>query len=412
MVEISSNRRSHSLDNTAPQPTPSPGRRQPTALLYSIAAGIGGSGLDQVAGESLLAAERGGFLGRAIAYSARQPALNRRRIERLHFHPARLLSFLDRDFYIGAKKHALDRVAARRLESGAYDLFHSWSGDCLESLRTANRLGIPALLEIPTWHRNKGKIKKDKTWSEIQRDEAPFPRSVLNRLLVTRQQVMEEYARADLLLVLSEKARETFLIAGLPESRLFLTSRGVDVARFTPGPPPPIFRAIFVGSLTRRKGVHVLLEAWKKLALPGAELVLVGSPSREIEPLLQSAPASVVVRGFVTDVPAQMRAATVHVLPSECEGSAKVTYEAAACGLAQITTRESGDVVLHGENGLLIPPNDPAALAAAIESLHRDPALAAKMGAAGRRRVVEHFTWDHFRERLLDAYAAALRSKS
>jgi glycosyltransferase involved in cell wall biosynthesis len=390
-----------------------PDRRQPRSLLYSIAAGIGGSGLDQVAAESLRAAVGGNFLGRAIAYDLRATDIPRSRVELLQRHPVKLLSFLDREHYTGAKKHALDHRAARRLASGRHDLLHTWSGDCVESLRAAERLGIPSVLEIPTWHRNKGRVKKDKTWSEIQRDAAPFPRSLLNRLLVTRQQVMEEYARATLILVLSQKARETFLIAGLPEKKLFLTSRGVDVEKFTPAPAPPEkFRAIFVGSLIRRKGVHVLLEAWKKLALPDAELVLVGAPSKEIATLLADAPANVIVRGFVRDVAVELRQAAVHIFPSECEGSAKATYEAAACGLPQITTRESGDVVQDGENGLLVPSNDADALAATIERLYRDRDLAARMGAAGRRRVVGNFTWDHFRARLLDAYDAALRGVS
>jgi glycosyltransferase involved in cell wall biosynthesis len=367
--------------------------------------------LNQVAAESLVVAEREQFLGRAIAYRNDQSAVSSSRIELLSRHPVRLFSFLDREHYMGAKKHALDRRATCRLREGGYDLFHSWSGDCVESLRTAERMGIPSLLEIPTWHRNKGKVKKDKTWSEIQRDAAGFPRNLWNRLLVTRQQVMEEYARATLLLVLSEKARETFLVAGIPEEKLFLTSRGVDVEKFQPAPrPPERFRAVFVGSLIKRKGVHLLLEAWRKLALPDAELVLVGSPSKEIP--LEACPPGVVVRGFVRDVAAELRNAAVHIFPSECEGSAKATYEAAACGLPQITTRESGDVVIDGENGLIVPPNDLDALCAAIERLHRDRDLAARMGAAGRRRVAENFTWEHFRKRLLAAYDRALRMTS
>jgi glycosyltransferase involved in cell wall biosynthesis len=388
-----------------------PSRNQvlPRSLLYSTASGIGGSGLDQVAHESLLAAHRAGFLGRAIAFSNRQIEIPKSKIENLAAHPVKLLSFLDRDFYVGAKKHALDRATARRVASGQHDLLHAWSGDCLESLRAANRLGIPAVLEIPTWHRNKGKIKPDITHSERLRDAARFPRGVLNRLLVTRQQVMEEYARADLLLVLSQKAKETFLVAGIPEDKLFLTSRGVDVEQFTPAPHPPArFRAVFVGSLIRRKGVHLLIEAWKNLRLPDAELVLVGSPSSEIAPLLRDAPPSISVRGFVRDVAGELREASVHILPSECEGSAKVTYEASACGLAQITTRESGDVIVDGETGLIIPPNDANVLSEAILSLYRDPDRTARLGAAGRRRVVNHFTWDHFRSRLLDAYSLAL----
>jgi len=98
----------------------------------------------------------------------------------------------------------------------------------------------------------------------------------------------------------------------------------------------------------------------------------------------------------------------VHVFPSQCEGSAKVTYEAAACGLPQITTREAGDVVTDGVEGILVSPGNVGELASAILELYRHPETVERMGAAARRRVVENFTWDHFRERLLGAYKLAM----
>ena len=101
-------------------------------------------------------------------------------------------------------------------------------------------------------------------------------------------------------------------------------------------------------------------------------------------------------------------AGSVHVFPSSLEGSAKTTYEAAACALAQITTRESGDVVIDGVSGLVIPSDDVDALAAAIQFLYDRPDLVRKYGLAGRERVQQQFTWDHFRERVLAAYRLAM----
>jgi glycosyltransferase involved in cell wall biosynthesis len=63
-------------------------------------------------------------------------------------------------------------------------------------------------------------------------------------------------------------------------------------------------------------------------------------------------------------------------------------------------------------NGILIAPNDPDALAAAIERLYRDRDLCARLGAAGRRRVGENFTWEHFGARLLDAWRTAMKIKA
>src|SRR5213079_3105678 len=136
----------------------SPTRTLPKHLLYSIFARIGGSGLDTDAFETLRASHRGGFLGRAIAYDNRQSEIPARLIYSLRWHPVRLISFLERPYYYGAKKKYLDWIAARHLASGRYDLFHSWSGDCLQSLRAAKKLGIPSIVEIPTWHRDRGKV--------------------------------------------------------------------------------------------------------------------------------------------------------------------------------------------------------------------------------------------------------------
>jgi glycosyltransferase involved in cell wall biosynthesis len=278
-------------------------------------------------------------------------------------------------------------------------------------LRECSRRGILSLIEIPTWHRHKGKEKPTRlTKSERERAEVTGWQKIKNGMLVTRQQMLEEYELADRILVLSEKAEETFLAAGMSKEKLFRHQRGVDTERFSPAPKPPEkFVAVFVGALIKRKGVHHLIDVWRKLALRDAELVLAGTVHDEIGPLLQGAEAeSIRVLGFAPRIENIYRAAAVHIFPSECEGSAKCTYEAAACGLPQITTRESGDVVQHEMNGLIIPPNDPDALAASILRLYNDRDLCTKLGAAGRERAVAQFAWGHFRARLLEAYRSLL----
>jgi glycosyltransferase involved in cell wall biosynthesis len=386
-------------------PAPREQRVLPQHLLYSIFARIGGSGLDTDAFETLRASHRGGFLGRAIAYDNRQSEIPSRLIYSLRWHPVRLISFLDRPYYYGAKKKYLDWIASRHLATGRYDLFHSWSGDCLQSLRVAKKMGIPSIVEIPTWHRDRGKVgdrpppaasETPKTWKE--------------NLLQTRERFIEEYNLADLLFVLSQKAADTFRVQGFPENKLYYLPRGVDVERFKPGPRPPIFRAVFSGALIERKGIHHLLEAWHRLDLKDAELWLVGSVHEEAKRHLKKYwRDNIKVVGFKRDVENYLSQGTVHVFPSQCEGSAKVVYEAAACGLPQITTREAGDVVNNGVEGIIIQPGNVGELAAAILELYRHPETVERMSLAARKRVVDNFTWDHFRTRLLIAYEKAMK---
>jgi glycosyltransferase involved in cell wall biosynthesis len=399
------------LNPPAPAVRPAPvAGTLPRSLLYSIFARIGGSGLDTDAFETLRASYRGGFLGKAVAYDNRQTEIPASFIYSLRWHPVRLISFLDRPYYYGAKKKYLDWIASRQLATGRYDVFHSWSGDCLRSLQVAKKLGVPSIVEIPTWHRDGGKQKIQQADKPASTGNIPTFERWKNRLLLQRRRFVREYDLADLLLVLSNKAAQTFRVRGFPEEKLFYLPRGVDVDRFKPATPPETFRAVFAGALIKRKGIQHVLEAWHRLNLSNAELWLVGFVHDEAKPFLKEFwRDNIRVVGFVRDPENYLNQATIHVFPSQWEGSAKVTYEAAACGLPQITTREAGDVVRDGIEGIIVKPGDVNAIAGALEHLYRYPETVKEMGTAARRRVVENFTWDHFRTRLLDAYAAAMR---
>ena len=380
----------------------------PRSLLYSIFARIGGHGLDTDSFEALRASYRGKFLGKAVAYDNRQEEIPPSYIQSLRWHPVRLISFVGRRHYYGAKKKYLDWIASRHLDTGRYDFFHSWSGDCLESLRVAKRKKIPSLIEIPTWHR-----RSQRTEDREQRTQDR--KSWKSRLLLEPERFLEEYDLASLVVVLSEKAAESFRAANFPDEKLFYLPRGVDVERFKPrseegGRRPSVFRAVFSGALIERKGIHHLLEAWHRLNLPDAELWLLGSVHDEAKPHLKKFwRDSIRVLGFKRDLENYLNQASVYVFPSRLEGSAKTIYEAAASGLPMITTREAGDVVRDGVEGIIVQPGDVDGIAAAIEHLYRHPEIVASMGTAARQRVVENFTWDHYRTRLLGAYERAIQ---
>jgi len=396
------------LKDAAPPFVAIESHRLPRSLLYSIFARVGGWGLDTDAFETLRASYRGGFLGKAIAYDNRQREIPGSFIQSLRWHPVRLLSSLDRPYYYGAKKRYLDWIASRQLATGRYDLVHSWSGDCLETLRVAQRMRIPSVVEIPTWHRDiaeKIAPRADLTQSTARTAFGRWKKD----LALQPERSVEEYDLATLLVVLSEKAADTFRARGIPEEKLFYLPRGVDVQRFQPGARPPIFRAIFSGALIQRKGIHHLLKAWHRLNLQKAELWLLGAVHDEAKRHLKKFwRNNIRVIGFARDVENYLNQATIHVFPSQLEGSAKVTYEAAACGLPQVVTRESGDVVRDGIEGIIVPSGDVDAIASAIEHFYRHPEIVSTMGVVARKRVVDNFTWDHFRQRLLAAYERAM----
>src|SRR5262249_29977957 len=144
--------------------------------------------------------------------------------------------------------------------------FHSWSGDCLQTLRVAKKRNIPSLIEIPTWHRGAQPGGTRAVTSDNRgRRQLPVLQGVgrwKQSLLLERERFLEEYELADLIVVLSKRAAESFRLSGFPERKLFYLPRGVDTDRFHPGRRPPVFRVVFSGALIERKGVHHLLAAW------------------------------------------------------------------------------------------------------------------------------------------------------
>jgi glycosyltransferase involved in cell wall biosynthesis len=198
-----------------------------------------------------------------------------------------------------------------------------------------------------------------------------------------------------------------------------LIPNGVDISRFTPNGTgtSPAERAQVVICVTRlayQKGVDVLLQAWYLLQqqVPQARLIIVGTgPSQsQLERLARALNIrdSIEFAGLQHDIPAQLHRCGLAVLPSRCEGMPNVVLEAMACGLPCVATRVSGceDIIQHGVNGLLVEVEDYQAMAQALLTLLRDPALAQKYGNAARITIEKQYSL----ERITDMYVELYQS--
>ena len=200
--------------------------------------------------------------------------------------------------------------------------------------------------------------------------------------------VIAELPLHDFIFASNAEVDQALIDQGVPRERILSGSFGWTAARFAGDtvarPKDGTFRMAYVGTLNVRKGVPVLLEAWDRAGIDG-ELWLAGGIEPAIAPLVQAQLArdkGLRHFGFVEDVAAFYRACDVFVFPTHEEGGPQVTYEAAGCGLPVITTpMGAARLVRDGENGLLVPPGDADALAAALRRLADDPALRESMGA-------------------------------
>ena len=190
---------------------------------------------------------------------------------------------------------------------------------------------------------------------------------------------------------LAEAARE------LGARDVTIVPGGVDVpAEVAPEAEPP--GVLFAGRLSEEKGVLELVQAAN-----GLPLVVAGDG-----PLRDRVPHAL---GFLPpdELSRRYGEAAVVACPSRREGFGVVCAEAMAHGRAVVATRVGGllDLVVDGETGLFVPPGDPRALRAALERLLADEQQRSAMGAAGRRRVRERFSWDVVTDATLAVYAEA-----
>jgi glycosyltransferase involved in cell wall biosynthesis len=191
---------------------------------------------------------------------------------------------------------------------------------------------------------------------------------------------------------------------GISEAKVALIpGSGVDTDHLQPLPEPagPV-TAAFVGRLLDDKGVRPLVAAERLLRERGTpvRLLLAGEadpanpasiPPQEIASWKGN---GIGVLGQVSDIRQVWREAHIAVLPSRREGLPKSLLEAAACGRPIVATDVPGcrEIAREGVNALLVPPDDPAALAEAIGRLAADPALRARFGAAGRALAENEFS--------------------
>ena len=232
----------------------------------------------------------------------------------------------------------------------------------------------------------------------------------------------------------SEGMRADVLAAypAVPPERVRVIRNGIDTIEYAADPGTDVLRrygveparptVVFVGRIARQKGLPVLLRAASAVD-PGAQLVIcAGQPDTPelaaevtalVEHLQETRSGVIWLSGMLAkrEVIQLLSHATAFACPSLYEPLGIVNLEAMACGTAVVASRVGGipEVVDDGETGLLVPPDDPAALADGLNTLLRDPDRATWMGQRGRKRAIAEFGWPAIAAQTATLYAELAR---
>jgi L-malate glycosyltransferase len=228
---------------------------------------------------------------------------------------------------------------------------------------------------------------------------------------------------ADCIVVNAEAVRRWLIDEGYQRKKIVVIRNGVDLSKFEKkgdgrrvrqelGVPPGAPIVAVISRLHELKGLDDFVEAAALVAARHREarfLIIGGRLSKKDGATVTDDTYSnslarlagrlgiadrLVFTGFRLDVADLLREVAVSVLPSLSEGLSNVLLESMAAGVPVVTTRVGGnaEAVVDGETGFVVPARDPGAIARAIGALLDDPGLVRRMGQAGSRRIVEHFS--------------------
>jgi alpha-maltose-1-phosphate synthase len=295
------------------------------------------------------------------------------------------------------------------------DIIHGWSSFSEPAMIWAKTHQIPFVLYRGSAHIQQQSLilraeyqKLGLKWSETH------PQTVAQEL--------REYDLADKISVPSLFVKHSFLHQGFSEDKLYHNSLAANINFFTPNvKQDDIFRVIYAGTLSIRKGVHYLVKAFQQANIKNSQLYLVGGQTLETKLLLTNVDDNVIITGQVSQqkLVHYYQNSSVFVMPSVEEGLATVQAQALACGLPLICTTNTGGedlLKMSGEPveltgniyeypaGYLVPVGDSEAIALCLQILANNVNIHQQKQKAALSLRNKNLSWDDYAQRAIKLY--------
>ncbi len=283
--------------------------------------------------------------------------------------------------------------------------------------RVLNRMAAPVVVHVHNFKDAAMAVRARRLMTDQDKVRIVCTRHLV-KAAKTGRSATALFSRLDAIVFVSELARDEFLSTSpaVASEKLHVVHNSVIVPDAVAVPEEKNYgpvRLVFAGRLVAEKGLEVLVRAMGELSDLDLRLTVCGSgDSRDVMPVVRLArgldiASRIEWAGHVDDVYAYIRRADIGVVPSVCRESFGLTVvEFMSQGLPVVSTSNGAqkEIITDGRDGLLVPPSDVAALAAAIRRLAGDEALRRDLGEAARQTFESRFSYERFYGRMLGIY--------
>jgi glycosyltransferase involved in cell wall biosynthesis len=299
-------------------------------------------------------------------------------------------------------KAQFDSAVARRLHREPPDVLLGMNGASLESFRAIHEHGGLAVLNFVNSH----PAEHNRYLLDLAKLQAPHHELIPDWY---SRRIETELKLADLILVPSLFVSDQLVAHGVSSEKIATLPYGVNLRDFHPPQKREsgrrMLECLYVGHISHRKGVRMLLQAARRCQDLPVKFRLIGPMvSREV---LDGLPDNVIYEGpsFPGGVADAMRHADLFVLPTIEDSFALVVFEAMSSALPVITTNHAGssEMIEDGQDGLIVPAGNEEALTQAIRLLVGDPDMRLRMGDAARKKVLGAHSWEAYGKSVLKA---------
>lgn len=289
------------------------------------------------------------------------------------------------------------------------EIFHSFSSFATNSLKESKkRYNSMLMLERGSTHiefQNNILKNEYKKWDLKYQD--------IDNRIVNRE--LEEYEISDIIIVQSSFAKNTFIEKGINKNKILQLPLGIDLSLFKPvEKKDDIFRVLYSGNFSIRKGSLYLLEALKKIKFKNFEFMFNGTIDKNLINIFKKN------KNFINYVGYQpfnklhkiYSQASVFVLPTIEDGFAKVILESMSCGVPVIATQNCAaeDIIENGVDGFIIPAKDSNAIYEKIYFLYENPEKLKEMSISALNKVNKKFNIDDYGERIIKSYSESYKN--